>query len=172
MSRIFETNRLFVRPLTPDDLEGFHEMQGNPKVMRHVGGKAMTLKENREDLQDLIRAYSRPENDFWVWAITKKSDSAFVGTCALIVNEEQEHEIGFRFIERYWGKGYGREITAELLLHGINSLQLDEIVAYVDKENTASVKILEQTMSFEKEFYNEKEKCTDRKYVRRASILS
>jgi RimJ/RimL family protein N-acetyltransferase len=171
MEKIFETDRLYVRPLTPDDLEGFHEMQGNPKVMRHVGGKAMTLEENREDLLSVIQAYSRPENDFWVWAIAQRSDTAFVGTCALIVNEEGEHEIGFRFLERHWGKGYGREITAALLLYGINRLQLNEIVAYVDKENTASVRILEQTMGFEKEFYNEKEKCTDRKYVRRTSIL-
>lgn len=166
---IFETERLTVRRLVPADLNEFHEMQGNPKVMRHVGGKAMSLEENREDLQQVIDVYTAPGNDFWVWAVIRKADRRFLGTCALIVNDDKENEIGFRFQEKHWGQGYGREICRALLQYGLRKMELKSIVAYVDKENTASAKILEKEMNFETAFYNEQEKCVDRKYVLHAS---
>lgn len=162
---IFETERLIIRQLTPNDLEGFHDMQGNPKVMRHVGGKAMSLEENQQDLQEVINAYTTPNNNFWVWAVVRKPDGELLGTCALIVNEEKEDEIGFRFREKFWGHGYGQEISSALIQYGLTKMQKKTIVAYVDKANLASVKILEKEMNFEKEFYNEQEKCVDRKYI-------
>lgn len=137
--------------------------------MRHVGGKAMSLEENREDLKRVMDAYTTPENGFWVWAVLRKPDGIFLGTCALVVNEDGENEIGFRFQEKHWGRGYGRDVSRSLLRYGLEKMKLKSIVAYVDKENTASVKILEGTMDFEEEFYNEQEKCVDRKYVLYAS---
>jgi RimJ/RimL family protein N-acetyltransferase len=162
---IFETDRLMIRPLTADDLDDFHDMQGNPNVMRHVGGQAMSQEENRHDLERVIDAYTKPDNTFWVWAVVRKSDHAFLGTCALILNEETENEIGFRFREKFWGHGHGGEVTEALIRYGLGSMHLESIVAYVDKENTASVKILEKYMDFDQEFYNEQEKCMDRKYI-------
>lgn len=166
---IFSTKRLTVRALTLDDLHGFHDMQGNPRVMQHVGGRAFTLEENHKDLQDVIEAYGRADNDFWVWAVVRKTDGAFAGTCALIVNDRGEDEIGYRFREKYWGMGYGREICRSLLQYGFEAMHKTAIVAYVDKANRASVRILEQTMTFEKEFYNEEEGCVDRKYLATSS---
>lgn len=162
---IFETARLVIRPLTIDDLEEFHDMQSNPKVMQHVGGKALSWEENRQDLQEVIEAYAKPNNTFWVWAIMSKADQVLVGTCALVFNDKGENEIGFRFREKFWGQGFGREVTEALLRYGLESMHLGSIVAYVDKENIASVKILEKCMNFNQEFYNEQEKCVDRKYI-------
>ncbi|PHN04220.1 GNAT family N-acetyltransferase [Flavilitoribacter nigricans] len=169
---IFETERLIIRELDPADIEAFHDMQGNPRVMRHVGGKAMSLEENQTDLKEVIDAYSKPDNDFWVWAVIRKTDHEFLGTCALIVNDEQENEIGFRFREKYWGNGYGQEVTVALLRYGLQALAKVSIVAYVDKENTASVKILERNMDFVKEFFNDAENCVDRKYVLHAVSIN
>lgn len=166
---IFETERLIVRKLVPGDLPDFHDMQGNPRVMQYVGGKAMSLEENRKDLQDVIDSYTKPDNDFWVWAVLNRTKNELLGTCALIRNESDEREIGFRFREKYWRKGYGREICRALLQYGLEKMKVGTIVAYVDKNNGGSVKILEQCMEFVKEFYNEQEKCVDRKYILHAS---
>ena len=162
---IFETDRLLVRRLSERDLDGFHDMQSNPEVMRHVGGRAMTLEENVTDLRSLIAAYTTPKNDFWVWAVERRSDGAFLGTCALVVNGQDEHEIGFRFREKFWGNGYGKELIPALLQYGLTKMDLRRLVAYVDRDNAGSVRILERYMSFEMEFYNDKEKCIDRKYI-------
>lgn len=161
---VFETERILIRNLTESDFEAFHDMQSNPRVMAFTTGKGMTYAENRKDLREVIQAYRRPGNNFWVWALERKTDGELLGTGALIVNDSGEDEIGFRFREKFWGRGYGKEITAGLIRHGFESMGIKKIVAYVDKANEASVKILERNMTFEKEFYNEEMKCTDRKY--------
>jgi len=162
---IFQTARLLARPLRPDDIAAFHEMQGNPNVMRYTTKHAHSLAENSAELLRLIDKYAEPGNTFWVWAVERKNDGAFVGTCALIVNEDAEHEIGFRFLEKYWGQGYGTEVVNGLVDYAMSLPEVQGLVAYVFSANTGSVKVLERSpLVFEREFYNEAEKCLDRVY--------
>jgi [ribosomal protein S5]-alanine N-acetyltransferase len=162
---LFQTARLSVRPLQPDDFGPFHEMQSNLRVMRYTSGRAMSEEENRQELARLIKRYAEPGNDFWVWAVIRKADGAFAGTCALICNEQGEHEIGYRFIERYWGQGYGLEITEGLIDYAFGPVGLERLVAYVYTDNTPSVSILERSrFLLVKEFFNEAENCLDRQY--------
>jgi ribosomal-protein-alanine N-acetyltransferase len=162
---IFETNRLLVEYLRKEDLPEFYEMQGNPNVMRYTGSPTQKLEEARLDLDRVIGYYKRENNGFWVWAVRQKLDNSFLGTCAIIVDENNSGEIGYRLLEHYWGNGYGLEITQGLVQHGFNKMQLDELVAYVNVENVPSVRILEKSdFEFVKEYFNEEEGCTDRMY--------
>lgn len=162
---IFETKRLVVRKLTKDDFLPFHEMQNNPKVLKFVIGRGYTEEENRKQLVGCIDKYSIPDNDFWVWAIIRKSDNEFIGTCAVIGDEdEKSNEIGYRFLEKYWGNGYGNEICNELLDYCIDILKMKSVFATVDVRNIGSVKILDKSrLKFVKEFLNE-ERVLDRYY--------
>ena len=160
---IFSTERLLVRKLRATDFPPFHEMQSNPNVMQHIIGRAHTEAENETQLKGVIDAYAKPNNNFWVWAILRKEDSAMVGTCA-IIKTEGEDEIGYRFLEKYWGNGYGLEITTGLINHALDTMKVPSLMAVVDKRNIASVKILERSkLKFIKEFVNE-EGITDRLY--------
>lgn len=162
---VFETPRLLVRRLRPDDLSAFHEMQGNPVVMQYTTGRGMTLSENEGELNKLIDRYFQPENDFWVWAVEEKSAGAFVGTCALVVNHQQEHEIGFRFLEKYWGKGFGTEAARHLIDYAFSLPDVAEIVAYVHIDNLGSAKVLERSqLQFVRTSFNTEENCMDRVY--------
>ena len=164
-STLFATSRLRVRHLQPEDFEPFHEMQGNQRVMQYTTGVAATAEEDRADLQRVIGYYNDPNNTFWVWAIESIPGGEFVGTCALIRNPQGENEIGYRLLERFWGNGYGREITDGLIDYALGERQLDHLVAYVNCENLASVRILEQSrFRFVREFYNEEERCMNRYY--------
>ena len=164
MKPIFTTLRLIVRNLEWSDLDAFHEMQGNLNVMRYTTGRAMTREENMADLKRVIDCYDQPVNDFWVWAVIEKESGNFVGTCALVKNGKGEDEIGYRFLENSWGNGYGKEITLGLIDYSLKRTDIEELVAYVDKENVASVKILDATFNFIKEYWNEEERCVDRYY--------
>ncbi len=162
---IFQTTCLQIRPLRPDDIAPFHEMQGNPNVMRYTTKRAHSLTEDSAELLQLIDRYAEPGNTFWVWAIERKEDAAFVGTCALIVNEDGEHEIGFRFLEKYWGQGYGTEVVNGLVDYAMAQPEVRGLVAYVYSANIGSVKVLERSrLIFEREFFNAQELCMDRVY--------
>lgn len=161
---IFKTKRLHIRPLEPGDLNQFHKMQSDYAVMRYVGNTVQSLEESSNDLKNLIRFYERANNDFWVWAIINASEDCFIGTCALVRNEKGENEIGFRLLKEYWSKGYGKEVVNGLIRHAFEQMKLTEVVAYADKENISSVRILDSTFKFIREFYNHEEDCIDRYY--------
>jgi len=139
---IFETERLIVRKLILEDLDSFHAMQSNPKVMQYADGDVQSITAHSIELNELISNYTLEKNDFWIYAIERKSDSNFVGTIAL-VKDRKEDEIGCRFLERYWGCGYATEICGGFIQY-CKSIGLQKIIGYVVDENSASVKILEQ----------------------------
>ncbi len=141
---VFETARLIVRDLKESDFEAFHEMQSDDEVMQYTTGRGLDEAENRRQLAMCIACYSKPENDFWVWAIVRKSDQEFVGTCAFVPNQHRP-EIGYRFPGKFFGMGYGQEICNGLIEFGIHDRRLTEIIACVDVRNVASIKILDRS---------------------------
>ena len=82
----------------------------------------------------------------------------------MLVNDEGHDEIGYRLREQYWRKGYGTEIAAGLIDYCFNELKFSMLTADVNTENVPSVKILEKFMKPVREFYNENDQCTDRRY--------
>ena len=162
---LFQTSRLQVRPLRLTDLSPYQELQGNPKVMLYTGTPVQNAEESKNDLARLIGLYEKPNNDFWIWAIAQKENDNLVGTCAIIIEESGKAEIGYRFIEKYWGNGYASEIVAPLIEYGFTTMNLPTIFATVDVLNIPSVKMLDKSqLNFIKEYWNEELQCTDRYY--------
>lgn len=129
------------------DLEPFHEMQSNPKVLQYADGQVKSLEAHKKELQDLITFYDKKANDFWIYAIERKSDHQFVGTLALVKDDQKDDEIGFRFLEKYWGQGYGFEIGEGLIGYS-KSIGIPKLIGYVIDKNVASARIL-QKLGFE-----------------------
>ena len=166
---IFETQRLIVRQLVEDDLSPFYEMESNPNVMRYTGSLPKNQIEAEKDLGYVMNCYQQPQNNFWVWAIERKSDQKFVGTCAIVKsdprqNHPEKHEIGFRFLEKYWGKGYGKEIVSDLIRYAFENMNITELIAEVDEKNTASVRILDHFLEHVDTYFNERDQSMDRLY--------
>ena len=166
---IFETPRLLVRNLALSDFEPYFEMQSNPNVHRYTGSTPDDEPTARAGLQHHIACYSKPANNWWIWAIEQKTNQSFVGTAAVIHGENSVvgdgPEIGYRFLERYWGQGFATEICDPLIEYGIQQMALKSLFATVDVLNVASVKILEQSkLKFIQEYHNQNDNCTDRVY--------
>lgn len=157
---IFETKRLIVRDLKIDDSESYFDMMGNPNVMNPIPRKVMTKSESDKHLRQLIDNDSKK----MIWGIEDKKSKSFIGLCALLKNDDQDNELGYRLREKYWGVGYGTEITEGLISYCFNKLKFDKITADVNTANLKSVKILDKLMKPVKEFYNETDQCTDRRY--------
>ncbi len=140
---IFETKRLLVRKLKHSDLEAFYELESNPKVLQYATGEPKNFEESKEDLEQLITRYDDPTNDFWIYAVENKQNEDFIGTVALIKDEEGNDEIGYRFIERYWGNGFASELC-EGLIQYCKSIGMKKLIGCVVDLNVASAKILQR----------------------------
>ena len=55
-----------------------------------------------------------------------------------------EVDIGYRFVRRYWGLGFASESAAALYAHGKTELKLPRIIGVVIPENAGSVRVLEK----------------------------
>lgn len=137
---IFETERLLIRKLIFSDLNQFHLLESNPNVLHYTSGKVKSLHENEIELKNLIESYKKINNNFWIYAIESKKEAAFMGTVAL-VKDTNDDEIGYRFLEKYWGNGYGFEVCKGLILY-CKKIGIKKIIAYAVDENIASSNIL------------------------------
>ena len=137
---IFETERLLVRKLLMSDLKSFHAMQSNPKVMQYVTGEVKSIDKHKKELSELIEKYDKKNNSFWIYAAEEKLTKSFVGTCALIKDGDDD-ELGYRFLEEYWGLGYGLELCKGLIGY-CKELGFPKLIGYVVDINIASSKIL------------------------------
>ena len=161
---IYQTARLSIRKLKTSDINPFHEMQGNINVMKYTDGTANTYEEDVIDLKRVIDFYNKPNNEFWVWAVERKADKAFLGTIALIKDDENNDEIGYRFLEKYWNNGYAFEAMLGLITF-CKQMGLKEIVAEVIIENKASEHIIKKAgFQFVKEYICDDLKLLERKY--------
>jgi RimJ/RimL family protein N-acetyltransferase len=164
MQTIFETKNLTVRKLKISDFDPFHEMQSNHNVMQYVSAKVMTFQENKKELPHLIDLYNLPNNDFWIYAIERKSDNIFVGTIAFVKDENKEDEIGYRFLEKYWGKGYGTEIVEGMICY-CKKVGFVKLVACVVNKNVASTKIIKKAgFTFIKDFVSDDLQLPEQKF--------
>jgi ribosomal-protein-alanine N-acetyltransferase len=160
---IFETDRLIVRQLQESDEIAYFDMMGNPNVMTPLPRDVMTREESNDHLYKLLNTEDTT-SDKKVWAIELKAENEFVGLCAFVKNNNKEDEIGYRLREKYWGVGYGTEITKGLIDFGFKHLNTDLITADVYVDNFRSVRILEKFFKKDIEFFNKEDQCKDRRY--------
>jgi RimJ/RimL family protein N-acetyltransferase len=125
------TQRLIVRELSGDDLEPFSAMHADLEVMRYCGGSAWS-REHCEMMLPRIITNSRNHPMDWV-AVCERSSGKFFGMVCLL-NLPLKHreaigggpyvEIGWRFAQHAWGKGYATEAARALLDHGFGKAGL------------------------------------------------
>ena len=140
---ILQSERLSIRKLRLEDLEQLHKLQSNPNVMKYITNRPKSLEETKEELNKIVTSYEENQSDFLVLAVCLTESKAFIGTCAVIKNEEKKSEIGYRLQEEHWGYGYGLELTKRLLIYCFEERNIDTVIANVETRNHFSVKILE-----------------------------
>lgn len=143
MKFIIETERLFLREFILDDAEKFYQLNLNPNVIRYTGNTAFKSINEAKSFLENYNDYKA--NGYGRWAAINKNNNEFLGWCGLKYGElENETDIGFRFFEEEWNKGYATESAVACLEYGFDVLKLNKIIGRAMKENTASIKVLEK----------------------------
>lgn len=150
MSFLLETDRLYLREITPDDALFAYELNADEEVIRYTGdGPFESVEEAKTFLEnyDHYRKYG-----FGRWLVVRKSDNELVGWCGLKYSEDaDEYDIGFRFFKKHWNSGYATESAAACLKIGFEKFGMKTIVGRARVENLASVRVLEKLgLSFSK----------------------
>lgn len=141
-----------MREWDASDAVNFYRLNLNPNVIKYTGNSAFA---SIEEAQEFLENYKDYEiNGFGRWAVIHKSTHAFLGWCGLKYDRSLgETDIGFRFFEEHWNKGYATESAKACIHYGFNALKLKTIIGRARVENIASIKVLEKVgLAFVKEF--------------------
>ena len=145
----FESTRLRFRPLREDDAEGLFELDHDPAVHRYLGQRPVTDIAQSWEMIRFIRA-QYAANGIGRWAVLLRATGEFMGWAGLkkvagpLNGQSDFYELGYRYMPRYWGQGYGYEAAQAWLNYGFNTMQLPRICAYADADNAGSRRILEK----------------------------
>lgn len=161
MKTFIETERLFLREIMPSDKEGMFELDADAEVHRYLGNRPVKNRKETEEAIFFIRQ-QYIDNGIGRWAIIEKKSGHFVGwggfklITGMVNNHTNYHDIGYRLIKRYWGKGYATESGLAVLNFGFQQLELQDVYAFADIGNTASRHVLEKIgMSLIEKFVHE-----------------
>ncbi|WDF70212.1 GNAT family N-acetyltransferase [Sphingobacterium oryzagri] len=144
-----ETERLILREILPTDIEGMFELDSNPEVHRYLGNNPV---KDKNSIIDIIAFIRQQYQDFGIgrWAVVDKQTNDFIGWCGLkyIIDETNGHnhyyDLGYRLIQRYWGKGFATEAAQATLRYGFDKLELPVIYAIAACENEGSNNVLKK----------------------------
>ena len=144
-----ETDRLYFREIFESDDNSILELDSDPVVHQYLGNRPIKDIIQARDLIQFIRQ-QYVDNGIGRLAIIEKETDNFAGwggfklITNLVNGHQNYHEIGYRFIKRYWGKGYATESSKAAIEFGFNNLELPVIYAIADTSNIQSKKVLEK----------------------------
>ncbi len=138
-----ETPRLLLRPFLPKDGPDMYALNADPEVIRYTGDGPFESPEAATQFLTDYPAYR--EYGYGRWIVIEKSTGKTLGWCGLkFLKEVGETDLGYRFFQEHWGKGFAQESSRVCLDYGFHTLNLASIRGNVVPENVRSVHVLEK----------------------------
>lgn len=138
------TERLLLRPVTPDDLDSVHSYLSRPDVCRFLLHEPRTREQVREKLAGSTR---RPvlgaDGDGVRLAVIRRDDDQFLGEVVLMIKSAAAAtaEIGWIFHPDHGGRGYATEAARALLGFAFGPLNAHRVIAELHPDNDASIRL-------------------------------
>jgi [ribosomal protein S5]-alanine N-acetyltransferase len=139
----FETERLLMRPLEPEDQAFYCACYTDPVLMRHIG-EPLT----QEAALRSFAAASKPRVQHTLWVMQEKKTIANVGLLALIYRRNQygsfNAELGNIMLSEFQNKGLTIEALNALFGMAFKADNLDTIIVNHKSNNGAVTRIVKK----------------------------
>jgi ribosomal-protein-alanine N-acetyltransferase len=146
---ILETPRLLLRKKVVEDAPFFFDLNSDPLVVQYTGdGAFKDLKAAEDIIKYVIGQYEK--NGYGRWLVADKESGEPLGWCGLKFHEDtNDTDIGYRFMQKHWGKGYATESAKACIDYGFTVLKLKRIIGNAMLANPASINVFKKLgMSF------------------------
>ena len=137
-----ETERLYIRPWTPEDRPAFTALTYDPEVMKYVhGGQPYSEAEVDEWFSRQARQVAN--DGVCMGALIEKSSGCIVGIAGTQpLGTTGDLEIGWWLAREVWGRGYATEAGGAAMHHVLDTLQRPRVVAIIDPPNAPSKRVV------------------------------
>jgi len=140
-SEIVTTERLYLEIIEERHFEDLYSLLSNEEVQKHFPS---TL--NREETKAFYdKVQSRYRDDGYCFlAVKRTQDNQFLGICGLLkqeVENEFQMEIGYRFLNQFWGKGYATEAVNGCVQYVKEKRLFEQLIILSVPENIPSINV-------------------------------
>ena len=155
--KIPNTQRLQFEMMTQDDGQMLFELDQDPVVMHFInGGRVSTMEEIETVMLPRLKSYANPEKGWGIWKVSTLATeldcpSTYIGWILVrpmdfFSDAPQFHdiELGWRFKQMSWGKGYATEAAKALMEMLAQQADVRYISAVADEDNVASIGIMKK----------------------------
>lgn len=135
-----ETERLFLREMTPDDYDALSRVLGDPDIMQHYpyAFDEKRIKSWIERNMERYRIFG-----FGLWAVCLKDTGEMIGDCGLtmqMIGSVIKPEIGYHIRADHQRKGFAREAAAAVRDWTFENTPFREIYSYMKYTNIPSAR--------------------------------
>ncbi|WP_160196101.1 GNAT family N-acetyltransferase [Senegalia massiliensis] len=141
---MISSKRLFLKPFKYDDNEFLYKLNNNRKVNKYLGTNSVSMESCNSLINKWIKKY-RNDYIFNVHKVILKAKEESIGfICLKKDSNDNEAELGYNFIPKYWGYGYCTEIATELIKNSFEETQIERVFAEIHPENTRSIRLIKR----------------------------
>lgn len=140
---MINTTHLGMRLIKPSDERYLAEIDKDPEVKRFYPEGTLTDAQIREFISDSLENYQ--EKHLPCFVIFKSRTGEFVGEAYFDQLKTGEIKVGYLIQKKFWNKGYGSELLKALLNWARVHIKTDYIIAYADKDNEGSFRVMEKS---------------------------
>lgn len=131
---MIETNRLKIYSASREQMEAFIAAQS-----------VEILKEAYMEMLNGCLAHPDQWEWYAIWMIERKDGTHIGELCFKGIDESGSTEIGYGIADNYQGCGYATEAVTAAVLWALQQDRINCVTAEVDRDNTASIRVLEKT---------------------------
>ncbi|MES1147454.1 MAG: GNAT family protein [bacterium] len=137
----FDTERLHIRLVEPQDTDAFFRWYSDPETCRYWSEPPMTERSQAESRVSRLTLSNGEQGSL---ALVMTLDGKSIGTLSAFGHSESNRrcELGYSLDREHWGKGYMREALKALLQMGFDKWNLHRYEADTDPRNVNSIKLL------------------------------
>lgn len=143
-TRVIETARLILRPITTRDVEMLHQIWIEPEVREYLwDGEIITTDRVRSLIDASLQSFN--EQGFGLWAIWLHHTDSLIGFCGFwFFHDPPKLELLYGVSSPHWHRGLATEAARAMLNYGFGELSFDRIEASTDVANLASIRVMEK----------------------------
>jgi RimJ/RimL family protein N-acetyltransferase len=145
MNPLFETERLHIRLMTPEDASFIIRLFNAPNWLQFLGDRNIKTPEDARQYIEDVYLKNYGDQGFGAWVLTLKTSGEPIGICGLFQRPYLAlPDLGYALLPAFEGMGYAWEAAGATLSYAGKQLGKKELLAIVSEANTRSVRLLEK----------------------------
>lgn len=161
--KLANSARLSYRLMNENDADLLFQLDQDPKVMHFInGGKPSSKEDINSVLVPRMNAYRDEAKGWGLWQVDHTETSKYLGWVLVrpmyFFSDHPEFdnlELGWRFFQSTWGKGYASEAAQHIKDQLSDNKNIKSFSAIADENNLASVGVMKKIgMSYIKTYHH------------------